>query len=212
MASLDLDLDLDLSLHRVPATTATTATTTSPSTTGRVPRPAIDIAVVVAAWAVVVVGALVFPLDDPQVTRVALFIHLISMAIGFGAVVMVDVYGIMWLFGFRSLGDVVALATCAHTVIAFGVGGLLASGIALRPELDSPLAQFKMVLVLVLMLNGVAAQRALQGMRKALPPDTRGASIPWAGFQRVLAAALISQSTWWGSIAVGFITNANRHT
>jgi hypothetical protein len=205
-------LDLDLSLHRVPAATTTTTTTTSPSTAGRVPRPVIDFAVVVSAWALVVVAALAFPLDDPQVSRIALFIHLISMAIGFGAVVMVDVYGIMWLFGFRSLGDIVALATCAHTVVALGVGGLLASGIALRPELDSTLAQFKMVLVLVLMLNGVAAQRTLQRMRKTLPPDTRGASIPWSSFQRVLAAALISQSTWWGSIAIGFVTNANRHT
>jgi hypothetical protein len=197
-------VDLDLEFVPPPAT--------APTTAERVPRPVIDFVAVVGAWAVVVVGASVFPLDGPQVSRAALFIHLVSMAVGFGTVVLVDVYGLLWLFGSRTLGDVVALATVAHNVIALGVGGLLASGIALRPDLGTGMARFKMVLVLVLMLNGVVAQRALQRMRRTLPADTRGASIPWAGFQRVLAAAMISQSTWWGSIAIGFITNVNRHS
>lgn len=166
---------------------------------------------VVAAWAVVVAVASVFPFEGGRVSRAALFIHLLSMAVGFGAVVMVDIYGVLWLFGARSLGDVMALASAAHTVIALGVGGLLASGIALRPDLESPLGRFKMVLVLVLMLNGVAAQRMLRRLCGTSSSDTRGASIPWAGFQRILAAAMISQSTWWGAIAIGFFTNANRH-
>lgn len=198
MSSVDLDLTL------VP----TSATTTS----APAPRRATDFALVSGAWALAVVGAAVFPSDDPQVARAALFIHLVSMAVGFGTVVMVDVYGLLWLFGYRSLSDVVALATAAHGVIAIGVGGLLASGIALRPDLHTPLARFKMLLVLVMMLNGVAAQRTLQRMKKTLSPEVRGASIPWAGFQRVLTAAMVSQSTWWGSIAIGFITNINRQS
>ena len=185
-------------------------TTDSGTATSAAPRRAADFALVAAAWALAVTGGAVFPLDDPQVARAALFIHLVSMAVGFGAVIMIDVYGLLWLFGSRTLSDVVALASAAHTVIAVGVGGLLASGIALRPDLDTPLARFKMVLVLVLMVNGAAAQRMLQRMKKELRPEVRGASIPWAGFQRVLTAAMISQSTWWGCIAIGFITNTNR--
>jgi membrane-associated PAP2 superfamily phosphatase len=157
-----------------------------------------------------VVLASVFPLDDPQVHRAALFVHLMSMAVGFGAVVMIDVYGLQWLFGLRTLAELVELAVSAHPVIAIGLGGLLSSGIALRPELGTPMARVKMVLVLVVMINGVVAQRVLHRMRQTLPPETRGASIPWDGFQRALAVALISQATWWGSIAIGFITNANR--
>ena len=199
MTSLDLDL---------PHVTTSAATSAS----SRVPRRAIDFAVVTGAWAVVVVAAALFPLDDPQVARAALFVHLMSMAVGFGAVVMIDVYGLLWLFGFRTLSELVALSTAAHSVIAVGVGGLLASGIALRPDLGSPLARFKLLLVLALMLNGVAAQRMLQHMKKTLPGAVRGANIPWAGFQRGLTAALVSQATWWGSIAIGFITSANRHS
>jgi hypothetical protein len=196
---------IDLRLDSVP-----TATTTA--TTDRTPRRATDYAAVTGAWAVAVVAAAVFPLDDPQVARAALFIHLMSMAIGFGAVVMIDVYGLLWLSGYRSLGELVDLDTAAHTVIAVAVGGLLASGIALQPDLSSPLARFKMLLVLVLMLNGLSAQRMLHRMRRTLPPTTRGDSIPWTAFQRGLSAALISQATWWGSIAIGFITNAGRHS
>jgi hypothetical protein len=207
MSSVHLELPSDF----VPAATPTTSATTTPAPL-RVPRPAYDVAMVVGAWSAAIVAATVFPLDAPSVSRVALFIHLMSMAVGFGSVILIDVYGLLWLFGYRTLSELVQLATVAHGVIALGVGGLLASGIALRPDLDSPLARFKMVLVLVLMLNGVAAQRMLQRMRKTLPPDTRGASIPWAHFQRALGAAMLSQATWWGSIAIGFITNINRHS
>jgi hypothetical protein len=182
------------------------------STRARALRPATTgYAAVAGAWAVVVTAAAVFPLDHPQVTQAALFIHLVSMAIGFGAVIVIDVYGLLWLAGRRTLAELVDLDTAAHTVIAVGVGGLLASGIALQPDLTRPLAWFKMLLVLVLMLNGLAAQRFLVGLRTTVPPKTRGASIPWVIFQRGLTAALVSQASWWGAIAIGFITNAARH-
>jgi hypothetical protein len=170
-----------------------------------------DYAIVAGAWALAVVTAAVFPLDNPQVARVALFVHLVSMAIGFGSVLVIDIYGLLWLAGRRTLTELVDLDTAAHTMIAIAVGGLLASGIALQPDLDTTPAQFKMLLVLVLMLNGLAAQRFLARLRRTLPPGTRGDSIPWAAFQRGLTAALVSQASWWGAIAIGFITNAARH-
>jgi hypothetical protein len=175
----------ELPLHRAAA--ANSAAGVAP--TARRSRPATDYAVVVGAWVLVVLLA----------------------AVGFGAVIVIDVYGLLWLAGRRTLVELVDLDTAAHTVIAVGVGGLLASGIALQPDLTTPPARFKMLLVLVLMLNGLAAQRFLIGLRKRVPPGTRGASIPWAAFQRGLAAALVSQASWWGAIAIGFITNAARH-
>ena len=198
----------DLRLDTVPTPSTPAATSTATSTTSG----AGDYLAVTGAWAVALVAAAVFPLEHPQVSRAALFIHLMSMAIGFGAVIMIDVYGLLWLFGHRTLAELVDLDTAAHTVIAVAVGGLLASGIALQPDLSTPLAKFKMLLVLMLMLNGLAAQRMLQRLRRTLPPTTSGDKIPWAAFQRGLAAALISQATWWGSIAIGFITNAGRHS
>ena len=201
---------IDLRLEPVPNPATPAATITA--TPAAAPRGAGDYLAVAGAWAVAVVIAALFPLDDPTVTRAALFVHLMSMAIGFGAVIMIDVYGLLWLFGHRTLAELVDLDTVAHTVIAVAVGGLLASGIALQPDLSSHLAKFKMFLVLILMLNGLSAQRMLQRFRRTLPPTTSGDRIPWAAFQRGLAAALISQASWWGAIAIGFITNALRHS
>jgi hypothetical protein len=208
MTSFDLRLE-PVSTASAPAACASTA---APTATGAAQkwRPATDYLFVVGAWAVAVTAAAVLPLEDPQVGRAALFIHLVSMAIGFGAVVMIDVYGLLWLFGYRTLAELVDLDTAAHGVIAVAVGGLLASGIALQPDLGTPLAKVKMLLVLVLMLNGLAAQRLLARLRRTLPDATKGDSIPWTAFQRGLAAALVSQASWWGAIAIGFITNAGR--
>jgi hypothetical protein len=192
-----------------PVTTTTTSTTVPAATP--TPARATDFLIATLAWVVVIVASATVPLQASQVTRAALFIHLVAMAIGFGSVVMIDVYGLMWLFGYKTLYELVDLAAIAHGVISVGIGGLLASGVALRPDLSSPLARCKLLLVLVVMLNGVWAQRVLHGMKATLPPDVRGANIPWAGFQKALTAALISQASWWGSIAIGFLTNASRH-
>jgi hypothetical protein len=198
-------MSIELSLEPV-------STTAQPRSVAavRVSRRTFDYLAIVAAWGIVVAAASVFPLDDPRVHRVALFVHLMSMAVGFGAVVLIDVFGVQWLFGRRSLAELADLAASAHPVIAAGLGGLLGSGIALHPDLSAPLARLKLVLVLVVMINGVVAQGILHRLRDTLPPETSGASIPWAGFQRALAVGLISQATWWGSIAIGFITNGNR--
>lgn len=201
-----------------PTTSATSATTTAPAaattTFAAPPGPLVhrfgDFAAVTAGWAVAVAAAVTFPLEHAGVTKVALFVHLMAMAVGFGAVVLVDVYGLLWLFGHRTLSEVLALVKAAHGVIAIGVGGLLASGIALKPDVTSPLARLKLVFVLIVMLNGVAARRTLHRLSEGLPADVRGASIPWGAFQRVLSAALISQSGWWGAITIGFLTSAAR--
>jgi hypothetical protein len=188
------------------------STPTAAASSRALPRRYGDFVVVTAAWALAVTAAAVLPLHHAGVATVALFVHLMSMAVGFGTVVMVDVYGLLWLFGFRTLAELMALVKVAHGVIAFGVGGLLASGIALKPDVTSPLARLKLALVLILMLNGVAAQRTLHRLKQNLPTGVRGASIPWVAFQQVLAAAAISQSTWWGAITIGFLTSASRNS
>jgi hypothetical protein len=202
---------LDFRLQPMTTTTTTIPTETTASSVAPAPRLAVDFAIVTGAWLAVVTAAATVPLDDGRVLRAALFVHLIGMALGFGSVVMIDVFGLMWLFGFKTLYELVDLLTVAHGVIAVGVGALLASGIALNPDLGSPLARLKMLLVLVLMLNGVWAQRLLRRMLQTLPPETRGANIPWKPFQKALTAALISQASWWGAIAIGFLTTTSRH-
>ncbi|MFE7546506.1 hypothetical protein [Streptomyces gardneri] len=42
---------------------------------------------------------------DPLLHKVALFAHLASLILGFGAVLAIDYYGLLWLLGRRSLPD-----------------------------------------------------------------------------------------------------------
>ena len=58
------------------------------------------------------------------------------------------------------------------------------------------------------MLNGSPPSGMLRRLERDHAAGTRGASIPWAVFQRGLAVGLISQATWWGAITIGFLTTA----
>ncbi|MEU4235902.1 hypothetical protein [Actinoplanes sp. NPDC026619] len=102
---------------------------------GRHRRPASPVwrgGLVVACWLAVVAGA---PRQHPSdlVHGVALFGHLVSVVVGFGAVLLVDWFGLLWLTGRRSLDDVLRTAAGAHVPIWLGFAGLLTTGLFLGP-------------------------------------------------------------------------------
>jgi hypothetical protein len=169
---------------------------------------ATDLLLVLLAWIAVVVSASVLPVDDAGFGGTALFVHLVSLPIAFGAVVMVDVYLVLWLCGRRTVQDVLSLTGVAHRLMAVGLGGLIASGIALQPDLGEPLFQVKLVLVLAIMLSAVRLQHTTR-MLEELRPTVRGDSVPWPVLRRV-GTALLSQGAWWAVIVIGFLVNASR--
>jgi hypothetical protein len=140
------------------------------------------------------------------VHRAVLFVHLISVVISFGAVVFLDVYGLLWVLGQRDLKDILNVVSAGHALIVLGLAGLIGTGLALGPNLDSWLVRVKMALVLVVMLNGVNAYR-LSRRLAALPGNPRGANIPWDCVVPMFAAAGISQAGWWGAILIGFVSS-----
>lgn len=75
---------------------------------------------------------------DPALHTAALFVHLASLVLGFGAVLVADYYGLLWLTGRCELGEAVGCAARLHTPIWAGLAGLVASGIMLHPDLASP--------------------------------------------------------------------------
>ncbi|MFJ8039506.1 hypothetical protein ACIRBX_03200 [Kitasatospora sp. NPDC096147] len=135
----------------------------------------------------------------PALHTAALLVHLVSLVAGFGAVLAVDYVGALWLFGRRTLCQVLDLAAPLHVPIWGGLAGLTLSGILLEPRLDSGLTRLKLVLVLLIALNGVQAlalQRRLAHYGDRRPPRPlllRGA-----------ASALLSQLGWWGALLIGF--------
>ncbi|MFB7462371.1 hypothetical protein ACFCZ1_02485 [Streptomyces sp. NPDC056224] len=139
---------------------------------------------------------------DPTLHTVALFVHLASLVIGFGAVLAIDYYGALWLSGRKSLRDVVEATTPLHLPVWAGLAGLIASGAFLHPDLSSPLTCVKLGLVLLLALNGVQAG-VLHRRLAALDgrPATRALLL------RGAATAAVSQAAWWGAVAIGFLNS-----
>ncbi len=164
----------------------------------RPPSPVWRGAVVTAAWLTVVLAtpALAVPgRTAATVHTLALFAHLASVLLGFGAVLLVDWFGLLWLAGRRSLADVLRTAEGAHVPTWLGFAGLLGSGVFLGPP-----AGVKMVAVLVIGLNGVYA-----GV--LLPRLGRHAGTPPAGLLvRSVVATTVSQAAWWTAVVAGFLT------
>jgi hypothetical protein len=130
----------------------------------------------------------------------ALFLHLAALVLGMGAVLSLDWFGLMWMLGRQDLLSLVRAAQVAHTPIWIGLAGLAGSGVLLGPDTSAPLTVVKLVAVLVVALNGLAAatvQRRLLALHGGSP--SRGL------LARSVLVATISQAGWWTATLVGFL-------
>ena len=157
-------------------------------------------------WAVVVVSSAVMPVGDLGLRGAALFVHLISVPVGFGAAVMMNIYMVLWRLGHQSLRDVLGLISVAHRLLAGGLAGLIATGIALDPDLQDPLMRVKLGLLLALMLNAARTQHSIGHLTALAAGDT----VPRSVTRHVVGSAAISQIAWWGTIVIGFVTTTSR--
>jgi len=184
----------------VRAVTEAVVPTAPPSTR----RLLITAAVVTLLWGdSVLVGSLLAPPEPVRVGMLAL--HLASMILGLGAVLILDHAGIQYMLGRKSFRDVMNMAQDTHLPIWAGFGGLLLSGAFLAPPLDKPIVLLKMLLVLGCGLGGVNAMR-LTGLANQWRPDDPDARPPMRLLVQVLVAGGISQVCWWGAFTVGMIS------
>ncbi|WP_424888238.1 hypothetical protein [Streptomyces sp. XH2] len=156
--------------------------------------------VVCAAWgaAVWVSGHLRV---DASLHTAALFVHLATLALGFGAVLVADYYGMLWLTGRMSLMDTLDSAGRLHTPIWAGLAGLVGSGVLLHPDTSSTPTRIKLVMVLALSLNGLQAGLLNRRMAAARRP---GGQPPRRFLAWGAGTALVSQACWWGAVIIGF--------
>jgi hypothetical protein len=141
-------------------------------------------------------------LNPPQWLQViALFVHLISLVVGFGSVLAVDWYGLLSLSGRVTIGDVLLTAERMTPLIWIGLAGLTASGVVLTPDLSSWLIVVKLSCVLGVGIVGVLALSTSRLMERQMP--TPAQSVVRRGM--VLAGA--SQTFWWTAVIIGFMTN-----
>jgi hypothetical protein len=132
---------------------------------------------------------------------IALFVHLISLVVGFGSVLAVDWYGLLSLSGRVTIGDVLLTAERMTPLIWIGLAGLTASGVVLKPNLGSWLIVVKLSCVLGVGIVGVLALSTSRLMERQMP--TPAQSVVRRGM--VLAGA--SQTFWWTAVIIGFMTN-----
>ena len=136
---------------------------------------------------------------DATLHTVALFAHLASLVLGFGAVLAADYYALLCLTGRCTLRDTLNSTAHLHVPIWTGLAGLVASGVMLHPNLGLAPTRIKLGLVLVLTLNGLQAgllnRRMTQQGSAVLTPRL----LTWGA-----ATALVSQVCWWGAVVIGF--------
>ena len=131
----------------------------------------------------------------PVTHDVALFVHLASLVVGFGAVLSVDWVALLWISGRRELADVLHTAENVHVPIWTGYFGLVLSGVALDPDISSPVTALKLGLVLLIGWNGLVVGWLQPQLHQGSPR-----ALTLSGM-----SALISQLGWWGATVIGYV-------
>lgn len=161
--------------------------------------------VAVAFVAAVVLSRLV-P-EDYRLRPLIVDLHVMSLVASFGAVLLVDWHGLLWLARRRTLPESTRLAAAASPIIWAGLGGLLVTGALLRPDLGSPLTLVKLALVLAVSVNG-AVMAPVRLKLTELSADASPVDVPEREWRRMVLATTVSQIGWWGAVVIGFVNSS----
>lgn len=140
---------------------------------------------------------------DSVAFYVFLFIHLSCLILGFGSVMVIDTFGLLWLLKKVQLPFVMKVAETTQRLIWIGWCGMIFSGaflITMKGYVDN-LTKIKIFLVLLVGLNGIFLH-LLKKMFEALP---EGRNVPNILKFRMTVTTIISQTGWWGALFIGFI-------
>ena len=137
---------------------------------------------------------------DHALHDAALFCHLASLVLGFGAVLAVDWVALLWVLRQRELADLLRAAANAHLPIWLGYAGLVLSGMLLEPDLSSGATRVKLGLVLLIGWNGALAMTLQTPLARLSDPASERRVLLVAG-----VCAGVSQVGWWGAMVLGFL-------
>ncbi|GEM_PF-1616574 len=141
-----------------------------------------------------------------------LFGHLISLVVGFGAVIVIDTFGLLWLARMWGvdLTLVRRVANITQRLIWIGFTGLILTGIPMLyiNGTVSDMTIIKLSLVAMIGLNGVFLH-FIKKMLDALGEDIT--DVPAKVYFRISLASAISQIGWWGATAIGFLNRQVGH-
>lgn len=138
-----------------------------------------------------------------------LFVHVVSVIVGFGAVIFIDAVGFLWMRGRVPARRLLNVAEVTQKVIWISWVGLVISGSAmlyLKGFVDS-LTVIKIFLVAMIGINGLA----LHFIKKSLHGIVRYDAIPPVHKYHIVLFSVISQVGWWGAIVIGLMHRHIKH-
>ena len=136
----------------------------------------------------------------PLIHSIALFGHLAALVVGFGSVIAVDYFGLLWFLHRIPLETMLQQADRMSPLIWLGLGGLILTGTLMEPQLSAPLVLIKMGCVIGIGAVGVLALSTKRSMMRAMPTVGRSLLV------RGLFLAAMSQALWWSAVLIGFLT------
>lgn len=139
---------------------------------------------------------------DSTAYFVLLFVHLASLVLALGAVLVIDVFGLLWLFRKRDLAEIFRVAAVTQALIWAGWALLVATGVPLlvMKGLVDDLVKLKIFLVALAGLNGLFLDR-IKAEGRRVPDMTRP---PARLLFRIGLGTAVSQLSWWGAMLIGF--------
>lgn len=140
-----------------------------------------------------------------ETNHILLFIHLVSLITGFGAVIVIDTFGLLWILGKVKMSFVTQVANITQRLIWLGYTGLVLTGIPLilMKESISGLSTLKIFVVLLVGLNGVY----LHFIKKSMGQVSDDMQVSSLNKFRITLATFVSQAGWWTAIVIGFLNN-----
>jgi hypothetical protein len=146
---------------------------------------------------------------DTTLFFILLFAHLASLVLAFGSVLVIDVFGLLWLFRKKALSEVFRVAAVTQALIWIGWFGLITTGVPLliMKGVVDDLVKFKLFLVALAGLNGLFLDRIKKEGEK-VPDMTRP---PARLIFRISLGSAVSQLSWWGAMLIGFYQGNVEH-
>jgi len=134
---------------------------------------------------------------------ILLFFHLGFLILGFGSVLVTDIYGLLWLWDRVRFQQIVKVSGVTEKMIWTGWTGMVLVGIPMiimKGEVDN-LMLIKLAFVAMVGINGVP----LHFIQKKLQEFEEKDVVPGVFLFRMMLSTTVSQVGWWGAVLIGFL-------
>lgn len=132
-----------------------------------------------------------------------LFAHLSFLILGFGSVLVTDLYGLLWTWDRIHFKEIIEVSSVTQKFIWIGWIGMITAGIPLiilKGQIDN-LMIIKLFFVAVIGLNGYPLHLIHKKLQRYKDEDI----VPGIFIFRLILSITISQIGWWGAIIIGFL-------